>query len=217
MPHKDPEARRAYARAWDRAYAAAHPEIIKKRASIKHARHRARHNTKARADYQLNLEKNRRIAREYYHAHKAERQAAHKAWRETHQDHLKTYRLEHIEEGRVAKQRRRALKIHAPINDLTAAQWKEIKEHYGHRCVYCRRKMARLTMDHIIPLSKGGSHTASNIVPACKSCNSRKHTGPPLKPVQPLMFTIAPTKKTKKAVDTLVNSSGLRGADDADL
>jgi len=29
-------------------------------------------------------------------------------------------------------------------------------------------------MDHVIPLSKGGKHLPSNVVPACASCNSSK-------------------------------------------
>lgn len=32
--------------------------------------------------------------------------------------------------------------------------------------------------DHVIPLSKGGHHTASNVVPACGPCNSVKSDGP---------------------------------------
>lgn len=77
---------------------------------------------------------------------------------------------------------------HATLNDLTFEQWQAIKEHYDHRCVYCRRKMKRLTMDHIVPLVKGGNHTLHNVVPACQSCNSRKGTGPPLRPVQPMLI-----------------------------
>lgn len=83
--------------------------------------------------------------------------------------------------------KRRALKYNAGINDFTVRQWEEMKTAYDHRCVYCGRKMQRLTQDHITPLSKGGNHTYSNIVPACKSCNSKKHDGAVLCPVQPLL------------------------------
>ena len=41
------------------------------------------------------------------------------------------------------------------------------------RCHYCGR-MAKLTIDHVIPLSKGGDHSRSNVVPACQRCNSQK-------------------------------------------
>lgn len=88
----------------------------------------------------------------------------------------------------VSKSRRRARVHAAPRNDLTRAEWEIIKAHYGHRCVYCGRKMQRLTMDHILPLAKGGSHTLSNVVPACRSCNARKNAGPPPVPVQPLLL-----------------------------
>ena len=87
--------------------------------------------------------------------------------------------------------RRRAQQARAAINDLTAAQWREIKAAYDYRCVYCRRKTVALQMDHIQPLSQGGNHTAMNIVPACKPCNVRKADGPPLRPVQPLLLTLA--------------------------
>jgi 5-methylcytosine-specific restriction endonuclease McrA len=86
----------------------------------------------------------------------------------------------------------------APINNLTAAQEKAIKIHYRNRCVYCGKKSKQLTLDHLDPLSKGGSHTYTNIVPACQSCNSRKKTGPVLKPVQPLL--LVPIMKSKGVV-----------------
>ena len=43
-------------------------------------------------------------------------------------------------------------------------------------CFYCEECFpARLlTMDHVVPLSKGGLSVKSNLVPCCKSCNSKK-------------------------------------------
>lgn len=77
----------------------------------------------------------------------------------------------------VREQKRRARKA-GTVNDFTREQWEALKVAYGHRCVYCGQHTKRLTMDHVIPLSKGGEHTARNIVPACKSCNSKKGTKP---------------------------------------
>ena len=43
-------------------------------------------------------------------------------------------------------------------------------------CYHCEQKfpIAELTMDHLIPLSRGGRSTKKNIVVACKQCNSLK-------------------------------------------
>ena len=88
-----------------------------------------------------------------------------------------------------ASKRHEALKRGALISDFTAEQWRDMQTAYNHRCAYCGKRAKRhLTQDHITPLSKGGSHTLNNIVPACKSCNSKKHIGPPPVPVQPLLL-----------------------------
>jgi 5-methylcytosine-specific restriction endonuclease McrA len=60
-----------------------------------------------------------------------------------------------------------------PGDDLTFEQWQEILEKYDHRCAYCGVPDAR-TMDHVVPVIKGGLHTSSNVVPACRKCNSSK-------------------------------------------
>jgi 5-methylcytosine-specific restriction enzyme A len=43
-------------------------------------------------------------------------------------------------------------------------------------CHYCGRKVGikNLTMDHVIPLSRGGKSQKGNIVPSCKECNNKK-------------------------------------------
>jgi 5-methylcytosine-specific restriction endonuclease McrA len=43
-------------------------------------------------------------------------------------------------------------------------------------CHYCRREVGRndVTMDHIVPVSRGGKSRKGNVVPACKMCNNRK-------------------------------------------
>ena len=64
----------------------------------------------------------------------------------------------------------------APINDFTITDWLIMLEAFEYRCAYCGKNSSRLERDHIIPLAKGGAHTASNIVPACRSCNAKKGT-----------------------------------------
>ena len=43
-----------------------------------------------------------------------------------------------------------------------------------HTCQYCGRVANDLTLDHIVPRHRGGSHTWENLVAACKTCNHRK-------------------------------------------
>ena len=85
---------------------------------------------------------------------------------------------------------RRRTKKREGVCTLTKAEWRDILERYNQSCVYCNRSDLKLTQDHVIPISKGGHHTKENVVPACRSCNSRKSarldyppfTAPPVPP-----------------------------------
>lgn len=48
-------------------------------------------------------------------------------------------------------------------------------------CHYCHRRVApsELTMDHIVPLARGGRSTKGNVVPACRDCNRAKRLETP--------------------------------------
>ena len=66
-------------------------------------------------------------------------------------------------------------------------------------CYYCRQKFAPedLTMDHIVPVARGGKSTRGNIVPCCKECNNRKKY---LTPAEMIMFELeAKEKAAQKA------------------
>lgn len=51
---------------------------------------------------------------------------------------------------------------------------KNILRRDGHRCQYCGRTDVTLTVDHIIPRSRGGTDTWDNLVAACVACNNKK-------------------------------------------
>lgn len=51
---------------------------------------------------------------------------------------------------------------------------KNILRRDGYRCQYCGTYSTNLTVDHIIPKSRGGSDTWENLVAACISCNNKK-------------------------------------------
>jgi 5-methylcytosine-specific restriction endonuclease McrA len=159
---------------------------------------------KRRASWRAYATRNRAKSNAYKVAYRLTHQEEERAKRRTYMDtyrlthreeakaYATAYRPEHREEAKVFHQRRLAAKRRAPVNDFTAAQWRELQAVFNHCCAYCeKRAKGHLTQDHITPLSKGGSHTLANIVPACRSCNSSKRTGPPKVPVQPLLLTVA--------------------------
>ncbi len=55
----------------------------------------------------------------------------------------------------------------------TLAEWENLKAQYNQECAKCGEKK-KLTKDHIIPLSEGGTDYISNIQPLCINCNSKK-------------------------------------------
>lgn len=69
------------------------------------------------------------------------------------------------------------------VHDLTPEEWSETISYFDNSCAYCgineeqsiHKFESVLSQDHIIPVSKNGPYTKSNIIPACKSCNSKKN------------------------------------------
>ena len=58
---------------------------------------------------------------------------------------------------------------------LRSSQWWKRKRSSGI-CHYCENNFipSELTMDHVIPLSRGGKSEKFNLVPCCKECNTKK-------------------------------------------
>ncbi|MEE2657638.1 MAG: HNH endonuclease signature motif containing protein [Candidatus Latescibacterota bacterium] len=59
--------------------------------------------------------------------------------------------------------------------DLRRSQWWKNRLSQG-RCHYCEQHFttSALTMDHVVPIVRGGTSSKSNVVPCCKECNSQK-------------------------------------------
>lgn len=87
-------------------------------------------------------------------------------------EYLKRYRKENPDWYTEVKHRRRAREFNAE-GFFTHQEWQDMKKSHNYRCAICKCDK-KLTVDHIIPLSKGGTNNKNNIQPLCGSCNSRK-------------------------------------------
>lgn len=105
-----------------------------------------------------------------------------KEYYENNLEQIKQYREKYTKEGRARgtdhrKRMKRSDMFEKLPSDFTLEEWGESLEFFNHLCCYCGIESDRtLEQDHFIPLSKMGAYTKDNIVPACKSCNSSKHT-----------------------------------------
>jgi 5-methylcytosine-specific restriction endonuclease McrA len=81
---------------------------------------------------------------------------------------------QHTDPKRVKKEREKARK-------LKKSQWWLNLLNRGI-CHYCEKKFdrAQLTMDHIVPIARGGTSTPGNIVPSCRACNQNKKLHTPV-------------------------------------
>lgn len=84
-------------------------------------------------------------------------------WQSRNQDKVKHWKNNN-------KHKRRASE---KSGDLTLEQWIELCNKYGNACLSCGK--SGVTIDHVVPLSKGGTHTIDNVQPLCGKCNSIKH------------------------------------------
>lgn len=85
---------------------------------------------------------------------------------------LRKWRRENPEKVLAQYSKRRALKLSAK-GSFTGEEFKALCEFYGNCCLCCGGNKP-LTVDHVIPLSKGGRNSIENIQPLCGSCNSSK-------------------------------------------
>lgn len=108
-----------------------------------------------------NSEKLRVMGQSYYRRNKARLNEVARQWRRNNPEHHR--QLWHAYRAR----RKNAPGAH------TLAEWRKLRRWFGNVCVCCGAH-ENLTVDHVVPLSKGGSNDVSNLQPLCHSCNCSK-------------------------------------------
>jgi 5-methylcytosine-specific restriction endonuclease McrA len=158
-------ANREKARAWKIAWREANPD------KVAAENERTREANKARSrDYRIaNPDKVRQTKAASYQKHKATR------LRQTEEA-----RKANPELKRVRVRNRRAAKRQAE-GFHTAAETQAIRQAQGNRCAYCKCDLGRRAhLDHIVPLSRGGSNWPSNLQWLCEFCNVSKGAKDPI-------------------------------------
>lgn len=74
---------------------------------------------------------------------------------------------------RLSMAQRRKQRIEATASE---AEILALFHSFGWLCLWCGDRPVRLTIDHVIPVSRGGSSTVENLQPLCLQCNIKKGT-----------------------------------------
>lgn len=125
---------------------------------------RSRVNECYRKNYALNLEDSRRKRRERVRKWETNNP-------EKKKEAQRNYHLNHPEKRRLAEHKRRTVK---EANGVFYILEKEIKSLLSTPCANCGT-LDNITLDHVIPISRGGRHSFGNLQALCKSCNSSKN------------------------------------------
>jgi 5-methylcytosine-specific restriction endonuclease McrA len=134
--------------------------------------------------------------REYRRVHAVEvRQKEHTRSAERWRDpvvraYYREYARLHPQHARNSWHRYRARKLGAIVKKFDEAGTLAAVRAIGV-CAYCLAE-CRPTVDHVVPLLRGGVHAPENLVPACKGCNSRKGTAL----IEPLFYPIGAAPPT---------------------
>lgn len=112
--------------------------------------------------------------------HHARFLATQRKWQRANRDKCRLYESRYFAKKtglRTAKNNRRRVRVLAAKTDGTAEAFiKKVRSTALLPCNYCGQIISGKTahIDHMMPLSKGGSHTADNLCAACEFCNCSK-------------------------------------------
>lgn len=159
------EANKDHYRELKRAHQKANPEKYDEALRKYRETHRDEINAKAKERRQDDLEHYREIGRKSREKHAEERNAYQREYGKANRDKLTLY-----------TNTRRARKLEAE-GSHSDEEWQELKAFYNFKCLCCGQQEpnVKLTRDHVIPLTQGGSDSIDNVQPLCARCNSKKN------------------------------------------
>ncbi len=117
--------------------------------------------------------------KERYEVKKDEEREQNRQWFQKNQPWKRPEKREYLKawlaENRDRKNLSNALRKHrirAGGGTIRLIDWLTLCEKFDNKCLNCGKE--EITMDHVIPISKGGAHNIENVQPLCVSCNCSK-------------------------------------------
>lgn len=133
----------------------------------------------ARRWAEANYERKRENLRRWRGANREHSREYARRWYETNSERAREKNRQwcknNLDKNRYYEHTRRARK-HGNGEAMTSAEYREWEAAQEKKCFYCDADLSNgsYTVDHIVPLSKGGVHQANNLCIACKPCNFSK-------------------------------------------
>jgi len=150
---------------------------IKSRAYRARPEIRAREAVRLAADYAARRDELLRRRHERYAANRERELARNREWsdanKERHRELCRAWAKKNPVAARALVARRRAIKLRAPGRYTASDVGAMLVDQCG-RCANCRTELRLMQVDHIVPLSRGGSNWPSNLQLLCETCNKRK-------------------------------------------
>lgn len=126
-----------------------------------------------------NAERKRASDAAYYAANKEKATAYALKWSRANRENVNRrnaeYKKRNPQQVLDQSHRRRARKLGSSSLIVASQDLTRLKRRFGGRCAYCGNG-GKMTIDHVVPLSRGGSHSIGNLLPACQPCNFSKHS-----------------------------------------
>jgi 5-methylcytosine-specific restriction endonuclease McrA len=99
-----------------------------------------------------------------------------RTWLQKNLDKLSTYQKRYADSHKTKikiKNHHRRERVRNLEGTFTSQEWEVLCNRYDNRCLRCGERR-ELSVDHVIPIVKGGTGYINNIQPLCRSCNSKK-------------------------------------------
>lgn len=136
--------------------------------------HREKFREQSKAWKRKNPERKRATMQAWWAANRDRQYELNRAWRAANPERQRELERAWDKRNKVKRSaysiQRRGWKMSGVV---LSRDWERLCNRYERRCAYCGLD-SKLTVDHVIPLARGGRHTIGNVLPACHSCNSSK-------------------------------------------